>query len=161
MKRSRLWKDEVTAAVEKQHQKRLKISCTETTTSGEKVRTKTRFVHECLARPSYVRKPEPELMMQNKQRTRTIILARSGMLECGQNFKGTMPEQCTTCNVKDDENHRMNECKRWIETNNCSSTHKIDFEDVYCTDTEVLNRVVNEIERVWDMKYTGGRMAGL
>ena len=55
----------------------------------------------------------------------------------------------------------MNECKRWTETNNYRSSRKIDFRDVYSADTEVLNRVVNEIETVWDMKYTGGRMAGL
>ena len=87
----------------------------------------------------------------------TIILARNGMLECGTNFKGTMKEICTECNVNDNEQHRLNECKKWRELNNEGGT-MINFRDIYSNDYHVLSKIINSIENVWELKFGNGRM---
>ena len=122
------WKNEVTAAVEVHHWKKLKESCITPTPTGDHINTKTKSIYNRI-QTAYTRKPLPELIRQNKQRTRTIILARYGMLECGTNFKGTIPENCRLCSVRDDENHRLNECKRWQERNRSLNPVKCDFNE--------------------------------
>ena len=42
-----------------------------------------------------------------KQETKTILMARFGMLVCGANYEGTESLQCTTCNLLDNEDHRF------------------------------------------------------
>ena len=79
------------------------------------------------------------------------------MLECGKNFKGSMSELCPTCNVADDEEHRLNYCTKWEEINNLNRT-KVDFGDIYRNDSQILNNIVTSIERVWELKYANGRM---
>ena len=100
-------------------------------------------------------------MDREKQRTKTIIMARSGMLECGKNFKGTMSDSCSKCGTIDDEEHRLNNCHKWAEINNVGK-EKIDFNDIYSNDRIVLNRVLNidAIEKVWELKFANGRMKG-
>ena len=34
----------------------------------------------------------------------------------------------------------------------------LNFEDVYNDDTNVVNNIVDEIEKVWETKYANGRM---
>ena len=105
----------------------------------------------------YTREPLKEAVNRDKQRTKTIILARSGMLECGKNFKGTIRESCSECNTPDNEEHRMNYCINWEATNNVGKT-KIDFTDIYSSDNNVLDCVINAIESVWELRYANGRM---
>ena len=90
----------------------------------------------------------------NKQRKRTIFLAQNGMLECGKNMKGTILEICPLCNIPDDENDRLNMCPKWENTSN----RKIDFNDIYHSDSQKLNQVINEKEKKWKLTYTNGRM---
>ena len=151
------WKNEVTAAVETHHWKKLKESCTSITAAGEHINTKTKHIYDQI-QTSYTRKPLPELIRLNKQRTRTIILARFGMLECGANFKGTLPENCRSCNVRDDENHRLNECKTWQERNRSLNPIKCDFQDVFSDSPDKLETICTEIENLWELKYSKGRM---
>ena len=65
------------------------------------------------------------------------------MLECGKNFKGTMSERCSTCAVVDDENHRLNECFLWKETNRVNESHKVNFCDIYSSDFTVPPNTFN------------------
>ena len=51
------------------------------------------------------------------------------MLECGTNYKGTMSETCRTCGVIDNENHRLNDCSVYNDTNLASHLQCIDFHD--------------------------------
>ena len=88
--------------------------------------------------------------------TRTLILARNSMLECESNFKGTLPEICRSCDVKDDENHRLNYCTQWEDTNQAEHEEKYDF-----LDNEILVPIMTYIERVWELKYANGRMKRL
>ena len=72
------------------------------------------------------------------------------MLECGEN--------CWDFNIIDDEHHRLNICTKWEDTNNANNHTKTNFQDIYSEDKDVLNNVINEIEKVWELKYANGRM---
>ena len=102
------WKSNVERAVDEKNKNKLIQKLTTQTTEGTKVNTKTQKIHEQLTTQTYIREPIQEITKTNKTATRTLILARNGMLECGTNFKGTLPETCRYCNVTDNENHRMN-----------------------------------------------------
>ena len=77
------------------------------------------------------------------------------MLECGRNMKGTMTENCTTCNLIDDEQHRLVACEK---RPNLDTHTEIQFEDIYSENIDKLNNIMNEIEKTWDTRYTNGRM---
>ena len=156
------WRNEVNIAVEKINAKKLEENCVTKAKGEVRVNTKTRWIFESLTTASaatpYVRKPKPEVMIKTKQKARTIIIARSGMLECGRNFKGTIKETCITCNVIDDEDHRLNSCTRWKETNNHLGNKKVDFQNVFSEDVDILNKILTDIEKVWETKFSKGRM---
>ena len=152
------WKRIVTDAVNKFNQEKLLKNCTATTTNGIKINTKTANIHKELQSPEYQRQPITEITKADKQKTRIIILARHGMLECGANFKGTMSEMCKHCNLKDNENHRLNECINLKETNWATSNDKIDFSTIYSNDSVTVGRIIERIECIWEFRYANGRM---
>ena len=78
------------------------------------------------------------------------------MLECGCNYKGSQKDICSTCNVKDDENHRLNNCFKFRGTNNFDRNDKVDFNDVYSNDLNTLTNVISAIERVWNTQTAHG-----
>ena len=86
------------------------------------------------------------------------MIARFGMLECGKNFKNSIREICDTCNVIDDENHRLNHCIVHKKVNFYDANHKVNFSDVFSSDLPTLRAVINEIEKVWDVKNAHGTM---
>ena len=55
-------------------------------------KTKTAHIIEHIQSETYVRKPQLDVTKCSKQETKSIIIARFGVLECGWNFKGTMSE---------------------------------------------------------------------
>lgn len=59
--------------------------------------------------------PAKELMNCNKEETKTIIISRYGMLECGKNFKGTKNLECNESSAVDDESHRLNSCIKYSD----------------------------------------------
>ena len=152
------WKRIVEEAVEKKNKNKLIAHCTTEDPAGTKVCTKTRDIHHKLTTDPYSRKPLAEIATSNKQRTKTIVLARSGMLICGTNFKGTMSEICQSCHVRDDEHHRLNICTKWGDTNRANNPQKVNFDDIYSDEYDTLDPVINEIEKVWELKYANGRM---
>ena len=86
------------------------------------------------------------------------MIARFGMLECGSNFQGTLKTTCSECDQKDNEQHRLNYCKRYRNFNNCDNTKKVDFYLIYFDDIEVLRRIIPEIMKVWNVKTSFGTM---
>ena len=70
-------------ATEKKHHEQLKQDCTKTIDNITTTKTKTRTIYENITQ-NYERRPRPELLKATKSKTKTIILARYGMLECGQ-----------------------------------------------------------------------------
>ena len=78
------------------------------------------------------------------------------MLECGINYKGTMSDRCTACNEVDNEEHRLNSCKKFEDINYCNSASKIPFRSVYSKDPDVLQRSLWHISKVWNTKNGNG-----
>ena len=148
------WRASVNKAVNERNKQRLIENCTTATATGTKINTKTKEIHGRLITEQYNRQPLNELYHGNKQRTKTIILARHRMLECGKNFRGTMSEICRSCNVTDDENHRLNECTRWIVGNQ----PELNFNDIYSTEIEVIDNLIQHLNNLWEFKYANGRM---
>ena len=86
------------------------------------------------------------------------MIARFHMLETGTNYKGTLDEICKECKTKDDENHRLNYCKKYRLNNLYSNTLKADFNDIYSKDINVLRPIIAQIEKVWNTKNANGTM---
>ena len=101
------WKEKVRIAVLRKNGQKLIENCTSINGQEVKIHTKTKHIHEKLTNNRYKGTPSESLIQGNKQKTRTIFLAQNGMLECGRNFKGTIPEICPDCNETDDEQHRL------------------------------------------------------
>ena len=112
------WRRKVTVAIEKRNKERLLDDCHKTYGGNRVPKTKTRSIIEKINTSEYTRKPETTILRMTKLETKTLITARYGMLECGKNLGGTIGGTCSECNVYDDENHRLNYCKRWKEINN-------------------------------------------
>ena len=74
------------------------------------------------------------------------------MLECGENYGGSMKKTCDTCDRIDNEDHRLNLCSKWGDINHCRSDDKVSFEQIYSTDLAVLKHLIPLIEGVWNTK---------
>ena len=80
------------------------------------------------------------------------------MLECGKNFKGSMRETCSRCNVIDDENHRLNHCVTYRNVNLYDMQKKADFTDVFSSDINTIRLIIKQIEKVWNVTNAHGSM---
>ena len=78
------------------------------------------------------------------------------MLECGKNYRGTITENCLTCNVIDNEEHRLNVCMRFSDTNYSNDTEKIPLETIYSEDVNSLRIIIERIEKIWNVKTGHG-----
>ena len=152
------WKKLVHEKIEIKNKARLIDDCHKMV-DGKKVRkTKTSFLVDIISADTYSRKPSPELQNLTKQETKTAIISRYGMLECGTNFKNSNNIQCQVCKIRDNEDHRLNHCIRFRTTNNFDHDEKVNFNDVYSTDTLVLKKVIKRIENVWNTRNAHGSM---
>ena len=132
--------------------------CTET--NGEtKINTKTKRIHQQLTTTvSYERLPQKEIISGTRQRTKTLILSRYGMLECGVNFKGTMSQMCRSCGTLDNETHRLNDCSIYTEKNHAGDLIKSNFDHIYSDDNDLLFSIVNDINKIWEFRRANGCM---
>ena len=80
-------------------------------------------------------------------------MGRFGMLDCASNFTNKYGgKDCHTCGVKDDENHRINECVTYQSINRRNCDVKIDFDDIFCESHEKVLNVVRCILSIWDFE---------
>ena len=152
------WKKCVEEAVERANKEKLKNNCTKITGDGTVIKTKTRHIHQATSSTDFKRQPTKAILQGTKLKARTIIISRHGMLECGTNYKGTMSETCHTCGVIDNEDHRLNYCSVYSDTNQANHLTKFKFEDIHVDSDDILKPILNHIENVWDFRYTNGRM---
>ena len=154
------WKNMVKEAVDRKNKSKIVDDCTEQTEQGTKVKTKTSYIHTALTNAESLYKNEPlnEIINMSKLQTRTVVIARNGMLECGSNFKGTMNETCITCNLKDNEHHRLSECSKWKDNRNTNSSEGVDFQDIYSNSKCVLEKIINQIQSLWELTYGNGKI---
>ena len=148
------WKNSVKDSVVKKNTQKLLENCTD----QNKIKTKTKHIYEKVKSTNYSNKPVPEIITSTKLQAKTLILARNGMLECGKNLKGTLPEICQNCSVSDDEDHRMNKCPKWKATNFLENETKIDFCNVYSSDPTILPVIIKQIQKVWELSLGKGLM---
>ena len=153
-----LWKRMVTDAPEKKNKLRLLDECHKKENGIETPKTKTKSIIEKLSVHEYERQPLNTLMSLTKNEGRTLIISRFGMLECGKNFKGTLTDHCPTCDLPDDEEHRLNKCNKYSETNFVNHDDKIPFESVFSDDALILKKILPRITQVWDLKCGRGSM---
>ena len=154
------WKNDVKKAVEQKNREKLITHCVTVTQGIETINTKTKYIYEKLSSTTYQYRtePVPEIAQKDRQRAKTIMIARSGMLECGRNFKGTIPVICRECNVLDDENHRMNQCTMFGHGDDDISGRSTEFCNIFSEEENILNTAISQIEKVWELKYANGRM---
>ena len=136
----------------------MKAECNKQDNGVNTVKTKTAYIFDMLRNPEYIHGPRKELLSLTKAETRVVMMARNGMLLCGSNFKGTMREECNECKVKDNESHRLNWCKKWQEKNKYGSEEKVSFENIYSSDVNILRETIQEIMKVWDLRYGSNKM---
>ena len=149
------WKQMVNKAVDEVNRKKLIECCITKTNHETKINTKTKTIYESLASSEYKREIPKEIIGGSKKQTKTLILARHGMLECGTNFKGTIPELCKQCNITDNENHRLNECKNRPNVNAADITN---FQNIYSNNDVTLTEIIKSLESVWEFRYANGKM---
>ena len=157
-KRPNEWKKLVDEKIEIKNRTRLIEDCYKKVDGQKVLKAKTSHIINSLTADTYTRKVLPELQNLTKQETKTIIISRYRMLECGANFKSSRSELCTTCKKHDNEDHRLNHCLRYRTTNNYNNGGKINFDDVYSTDTDILKKVIANIEKVWNTRNAHGTM---
>ena len=152
------WKCQVSATIERKNKDRLLQMCLKNDNGIQVPKTKTETIVKKLESDHYKRGPESEFLKMTKNETKTVMIARYGMLACGKNFKGSESELCPTCNKKDDENHRLNNCIRWRTTNLYDADMSIDFNNIYSKDISVLKVIIPYIQKVWNVKNGNGNM---
>ena len=150
------WKRTVKAKVEIKNKLRLLNDCYKKEGGEQKPKTKTKHLIELINCDTYSRMTQTELLYCTRQETKTIIISRFGMLECGRNFKGTLSDVCKTCKVLDDESHRMNHCASFKDINLHLNDIKVDFNDIYSSDVNILRKIIPVIEKVWNLTTAHG-----
>ena len=83
------WKNIVSLVIEEENLKRLQSECYKTEDGIKVPKTKTHTIIDKISNEEYKRSPEHELLHMTKHETKTVIIARYGMLECGKNYKWT------------------------------------------------------------------------
>ena len=58
---------------------------------------------------------------------------------------------CKECVVTDDEDHRINHCKLWKDTNLSTSSVKLNFDDIYSDDRAKSLLVIERVLLMWDL----------
>ena len=139
------WRHTVSTAVREKNKQKLLDSLVQRGPTEEKIKTKTAYIYHDINKDSFSNEALTEITSSNKVNTKTIILARCGMLECGKNFKGTIPDICRECGVVDDESHRLNRCVLWKHLNFSETANGVDFGTIYVNDYVKLLPVIQSI----------------
>ena len=88
------------------------------------------------------------------------------MLECGQNYKGSLDTLCRLCKTVDNESHRLNECLKYktnkqpptSHANSSPLTPYANFDDIHSCDKNVISPLLTKIEALWNTMTAHGTM---
>ena len=152
------WKNIVKNAVEKMNKSKIIDDCHKRIDGALTEKTKTAHILTKLKNTEYKRQPLAEITKLSKQDTKTLIIARNGMLECGKNFKGTMSELCINCNCLDDEEHRLNACQIYSQLNHRDNPNVVNFNLIFSDKIDTIKLIIARIETVWNLKRCHGSM---
>ena len=152
------WKRIIDEKIEEKNKDRLIEECHKKV-NGQKIRkSKSAHIVEELTHDDYTRKALPIIKYLTKYETKTLIIARFGMLECGTNFKGSMSSECSTCKRTDDEEHRLNYCERYQAKNCYANETKVPFNTVYSSDICSIKVILPLIQQIWNTNSAHGSM---
>ena len=74
-------------------------------------------------------------------------------MACANNYANKYGGKiCRECDTVDDESHRINHCEKYVNINRRANTEKINFDDIYCRNTEKVLNVVRAILSIWDLE---------
>ena len=150
------WIRNVKAKIEQRNTERLKDECHKTVDGVSIPKTKTASIIGQITDPKYERGMDKIAAQLSRQECKTLIIAKYGMLDCGQNFKGSKSETCSTCGTIDNEDHIINHCPKYVA--NRESIDQIDFADVYSDKIEVIKRIIPVIEQFWNTSNANGSL---
>ena len=138
--------------IEIKNKEKLLEECKNKKRGESSYKTKTKTIVPVLESPEYVRRPQSFMKTNNKLMARAYIMGRYGMLQCAANYStGYATKDCRECDMTDDENHRINHCRLWLNTNLFSSCDKLNFEDIYSDDRSKSLKVIERILLMWDL----------
>ena len=60
--------------------------------------------------------------------------------------------------TNDDENHRLNYCPKWQDSNLHNCDEKVDFTDIFSNDLNTIRNITDHIEKIWNTHDTNGSM---
>ena len=152
----RAWNTLVTQKVEVKNTQRLINDCYKTVNDCRTPKTKTAHILEEIESPTFSRKVQNKLLTCTRHETKTIIIARFKMLECGSNFKGTMNAICRTCKVTDNESHRLKVCPTNRPNKTLPFGPHTDFNNIYSNNKNVLTNIIRLIKLQWNTKTAHG-----
>ena len=69
-----------------------------------------------------------------------------------------MNQDCLTCNVIDNEEHRLNHCLKLKDINCYNEMNKCPFETIYSNDTNVIRSMLKKIDKIWNVSMGRGSM---
>ena len=145
----REWKKLVTEVTERKHKEKLLDMCY----SRNREKTKTRELIEKIDTDGYKRTPRMDILSKPQYLAKVLIMSMFHMLNCAANFKNRYNViNCDKCEVLDDENHRINYCILFKEINLYPSPLKIDFRFIYSDDEKAVERVLETVCALWDLK---------
>ena len=159
MKSPNAWKKQVYDAAERINKQKILSECYKKERGNSIIKTKTKRLIPILENDNYSREPQ-HFMNKNKLVARAYIMGRYGMLQCAANFSnGYGGKNCATCNVIDDESHRMNHCPKWGSINLADLDEYIDYDLIHAECEEDSMRVARLILTLWDLGNNRNCMA--
>ena len=119
-----------------------------------KARTKTLQIAKKLEEEDYKHESaENNLFELPRHSVKMIIMARYGMLDCAANYRGKYGTNlCTQCKVIDDENHRINFCKRWQNINLYRTDYILNFDTIFSDNIEEIRQMSDCLESIWNLE---------
>ena len=94
-----------------------------------------------------------DILNKNRFRSRVQLMSIFGMLDCAKNYKcGYKGDLCSVCGVTDDENHRINFCPKFSQTNLYNSLVKFDFRCINSMNQETIDRAIDVVSDLWNLR---------
>ena len=119
-----------------------------------KARTKTLRIAQKLEKEDFKHESTENSLFELPRHSVSIILmARYGMLDCAVNYHGKYgTKMCTLCKVIDDENHRINYCKKWQNVNLYKTDYILNFDTVFSDNIEEIRQISNCLGSIWNLE---------
>jgi hypothetical protein len=146
------WKKKVKQVAEENNKNLMIEECHKRGKKAEE-KTKTKPILEKIQSDMYLRKQDLNLLTLNKLKVKCIIMARYGMLECRNNYRGKYGSKvCNVCKCVDNEEHVINDCSKFEGRNRYGKVEKIAFQDVYSDDRNTLDIIAMKLMEIWEIE---------